>query len=121
MDAPFDKFMRAYSESNGVLMFVDGFGRKEWRGFNLFLSKTHCSQCHSGKNFSGPKVSLYGASTSGCSGKSSRPYSTPTDPFHCYGKDPECREDIATLKGEEKAGKNTFITQSRPDRTLLLS
>ena len=45
--SPFDNFLRQYTPGQDP-MFVKGFGEDEWHGFQVFIGKAKCTDCHSG-------------------------------------------------------------------------
>ena len=109
MDSPFDQFMRSYHSSNGELSFNDSFGSQEWRGFNLFLSKTHCSECHTGKNFSDQKFHFTGLAKADAPGRLEGLAALVASPFSCLGKGKSCQQNLAKLTGSAKQVKTPSL------------
>ena len=109
MDSPYDKFMRAYAEADGEVTFVEGFDSQEWRGFNLFLSKTICSECHTGKNFSDQKFHFTGLAKTDAVGRLEGIKKLQADPFRCHRKEQNCEENIQALTGQAKQVKTPSL------------
>jgi cytochrome c peroxidase len=51
-DSPFDRFLSSYLTS-GVAesSLVDGFGKEEFEGLQIFMGRGNCTLCHNGPNF----------------------------------------------------------------------
>ncbi|SMF70114.1 cytochrome-c peroxidase [Pseudobacteriovorax antillogorgiicola] len=100
MNSPFDKFMRSYQQTQEP-MFTATFGPQEWRGFQLFLSKTKCNQCHSGALFTDQDFHFTSLALSKIPGRDEGLKQLLNNPFKCLDKPSNCLDEPLT---QEQAG-----------------
>ncbi len=86
LESPFDHFLKSYNPDQD-LKFVDGFGEEEWHGFQIFIGKGKCVQCHSGPLLSDQKFHFTGLANASIASRAEGIISLKSNPYRCYGLD----------------------------------